>query len=124
MASIDNSGNITCTNNTTFYLYTIYRNSKTGIPYDLTGFTAKMQVKTGNCEEGCSEPTTELSTENGRIVLGGIGGTVIFNIAEEDMAVLPCGQYFYDCIINTGSTKIDYFKGVKSFIIQGGITRE
>ncbi|MGL5113588.1 MAG: hypothetical protein ACRC6O_13225 [Flavobacterium sp.] len=127
MASMDPSGNITCTNNTTFVLNTVFYDENRNL-IDLTGFTAKMQVKTSDgCsegEEGCPKLILELSTENGRIVLGGAAGTVNFIVDEAVMSPISCGRYFYDCIIDTGSTKIDYFKGVKNFIIQGGITGE
>jgi hypothetical protein len=122
MASMDESGNITCTNNTTFYLYSEFYD-KTNNLVNLTGFTAKMQVRTSKCDEDCSKLVIEFSTTNGRIALGGTAGTVIIQASAADMALLPVGQYYYDFILNTGSTEIDYFKGIGTFTIQGGITQ-
>jgi hypothetical protein len=120
MASMDESGNIFCTNNTTFDLYSEFYD-EIGNLINLTGFTAKMQVKTSN-NQSCSDLIIEFSTENGRIILGGIAGTIIIQASKADMSLLPIGQYYYDFVINTGSTEINYFNEVKTFNIQGGIT--
>jgi hypothetical protein len=83
MASMDESGNIFCTNNTTFDLYSEFYD-EIGNLINLTGFTAKMQVKTSN-NQSCSDLIIEFSTENGRIILGGIAGTIIIQASKADM---------------------------------------
>jgi hypothetical protein len=120
--SIDTSGNITYFRNTTFFLDTEYQD-KDGNPIDLTGSTAKMQVRTALCDDVCSELLLELSTANGKIVLGGTAGTVVITDTDDAAQLLPCGQYYYDLIIYTGTQEDQYFKGVKLFIVKEGITR-
>ena len=119
---MDESGNITCTNNATFYLYTIFEDEN-GNLINLTGFTAKMQVRTAKCDQTCSELIIEFSTTNGRIILGGAAGTIIITATTADMLLLPAGQYYYDFILDTGSVEEIYFKGIGTFTIQGGITQ-
>lgn len=119
---MDESGNIFCTNNTTFYLYTEFYDDE-GNPIDLTGADAEMDVRTSKCSEGeCSELIIKFSTANGRIILG--NGTVIFTADVDDIKLINAGSYYYDCIINTGSQIIGYFddQEAKSFNVGGGIT--
>lgn len=82
-----------------------------GTPITLTGYTAKMQVR-------LIPGTTviiELSTVNGRIVLGGIAGTITLTIAATDSAALPPGEYRYDLEMTTGG-------GVVTRLLEGQFT--
>lgn len=60
--------------------------------FNFTGYTAKMQVRklidSTNVE-------VELSTTNGRIILGGTAGTIRLSITDEDTANLAAGSYVY-----------------------------
>ncbi len=119
---MDESGNITCTNNTTFNLYTEFVD-ETGNPVDLTGATGAMDVKSGKWGDPCSQIVLSFTTENDRMIFGGTAGTAIFKVDVADMLPLPAGQYYYDCVINMGSSVEEYFKGVATFTIKEGITK-
>lgn len=120
---MDESGNITCTNNTTFYLYTEFVD-ETGNPVDLTGATGAMDVRTGKWGDPCSELVLRFTTENNRIIFGGdVDNAIVFEVDIADMLPLRAGQYYYDCVINMGSSVEEYFKGVATFTIKEGITK-
>ena len=61
-------------------------------PVDLSGFTAKMQVR----KKPGSPIIIELSTANGRIILGGALGTIDLLISATDTENLIPGMYAYD----------------------------
>lgn len=67
------------------------------VPIDLTGFTARMQLR-----RNFNDPTAdlELTTEDGAITLGGVDGTILIEIASELTAALPIRDtqtsYVYD----------------------------
>lgn len=63
------------------------------IPVDLTGCTARMQVRT---KVGASIPLLSLTTENGGISLGGTAGTINLLIDAEDTAALSWTSGVYD----------------------------
>jgi hypothetical protein len=64
-----------------------------GIPRDLTGCTARMQIRPTR-----ASPIVllELTTENGRLVLGGTAGTIEINVAFEDTAAMTFDCAVYD----------------------------
>lgn len=78
-------------------LITLYDSA--GNPLNLTGYTAKMQIR-----ETYDSPTAilELSTSNGKIVLGGALGTVTLTAAAADMN-FTAEQYVYDLEITSGA---------------------
>lgn len=62
------------------------------LPIDLTGYTAKMQVRAK-----ISDPLIlELSTANSRITLGGANGEIILNVPATVTDTLVAGKYVYD----------------------------
>jgi hypothetical protein len=63
------------------------------VPVDLTGCTARAQIRAT-----VESPNTllELTTENGRIALGGAAGTVALYVSDEDTATLPAGKARWD----------------------------
>jgi hypothetical protein len=67
-----------------------------GNPVDLTGYTALMQIRPRP-----SRPViVELSTENGRIQLGGPAGTIALAITGEDTGELaPTHRAVYDLLL-------------------------
>lgn len=71
-----------------------------GTPVDLTGATARMHIR-----ENVDSSTTliELTTENGRIALGGTAGTIDLTISAVDTAALPKRRGVYDLEIVIGA---------------------
>lgn len=63
------------------------------VPVDLTGCTARMQVRT---KVGASIPLLSLTTENGGISLGGTAGTIGLLIDADDTAELSWTSGVYD----------------------------
>lgn len=55
-------------------------------PVDLTGCTARMQIRTA---VESAEVVLELSTDNGRITLGGAAGTITMRLTAAETAALP-----------------------------------
>lgn len=60
---------------------------------DLTGYTARMQLRTAI---DSPDVVIELTTENGRITLGGVNGTIDLLIDADDTSPLDAGTYRYD----------------------------
>lgn len=69
------------------------------LPINLTGYTARMQVRQ---MPNVYEVIVELTTENGRIALGGSAGTIDLTIAAADTEALPGGEYVYDLELVSG----------------------
>lgn len=67
--------------------------SPSGVPIDLTGCTARMQVRS---EVGSPTVLIELSTVNDRIVLGGANGTTDLYISDEDTAAIAWDGGVFD----------------------------
>lgn len=89
-----------------------------GDPISLVGWTARMQVR------GLPSSTStviELTTENGRIALGGAAGTVTLTITAADTATLPSGVMKYDLELVTGSTVERLLMG--TFTVRGEVSR-
>lgn len=64
-----------------------------GIPRDLTGCTARMQIRPTRAS---STVLLELTTENDRLVLGGTAGTIELSVSFEDTAALTFDHAVYD----------------------------
>lgn len=89
---------------------TVYNDLAREDPVDLTGYTARMMVRSDY-----ENPTAliDMTTSNGRIALGGAAGTITLLISATDTAALTKGDYVYDLELVTGS--------VVTRIIQGKI---
>lgn len=76
-------------------------------PIDLTGWEARMQLR-----RTIASPTIEfsLTTDNGRLSLGGVNGTVTMAISAIDTATLS-GRYFYDLELVNGAQVVRYLQG-------------
>ena len=74
---------------------------------NLTGYTAKMQLK----KNYGGAVVFELSTENSRILLGGAGGTVSLELAPEETAGLLAGNYVYDLELTNGGVVRKLIRG-------------
>lgn len=96
------------------------RNDVTGAitPIDLTGATARMQVRRRVRE---TAHLVELTTENGRITLGGKNGTIQLNLSPSDTQGLLAGKAFYDFELISGAVVDRLFSG--EFHITPEITR-
>jgi hypothetical protein len=69
---------------------------------DLTGYTARMDIK----KDSDSSSILNLTTENNRISLGGIAGTISLSVAATDTDPLIAGTYNYDLELVSGSSVI------------------
>ena len=100
---------------------TIYQPAVLGasaVPVDLTGYSARMQVRP---ETESSEVLVELTTENGRLTLGGAAGTIVMEI-EADVTETFDNDGVYDLeIYNTDGKVYRVIKG--RFVIQPEVTR-
>lgn len=67
--------------------------SPLGVPIDLTGCVARMQVRP---EIESSTVLVELTTENGRILLGGVDGTLILELDPATTAAFDWDSGVYD----------------------------
>lgn len=108
--------NIVAEQGTTFTLsFTI---DTDGTPWNLTGYTAAMQVRP------FLESTTkifDLTSGNG-ITLGGSNGTVTVSISAQDMTNATAGRHVYDLELTTGSTVTKILTG--RFTIIPEVTRD
>lgn len=87
-----------------YYAWTIYQGATNILPltyYDpdgvtpinLTGYSARLQVREGYDSE---EALIDLDSDGGGIVLGGAAGTVEITISEEESAELDFDRAVYD----------------------------
>ena len=75
---------------------------KTGtpaVPVILTGYTARMQLRRAAGEA----VAVELTTENGRITLGGITGEIALSIDAVTTAALTPARYAFDLELVSGA---------------------
>jgi hypothetical protein len=68
-------------------------NDSAGEPVDLTDHTARMHIREAYDSE---DALIELTTENGRITLGGTAGTIVLYISDEDTEALDFSSARYD----------------------------
>jgi hypothetical protein len=78
-----------------------------GVIINLTGYTAKMQVR----KAFGGALGFELSTQNDRILLGGATGTVALEMAPDETAALPAGNFVYDLELTDGGTVRKLIRG-------------
>lgn len=72
-------------------------------PYNLTGYTARMHVRT---LANAASTVVELTTENSRISLGGAAGTVTLTIPATVTANITPGLYVYDLELVSASNVV------------------
>lgn len=95
-------------------------NDPAGQPINLTGFTARMQIR-GYDES--PDVWLELTTQNGGIVLGGIDGTVMIEATASDTAgILNNGFYDILLIPPSGEEGADRFLEGK-VVVDSEVTR-
>ena len=90
-----------------------------GSSINLTGFTARMSLRT-DIED--SSAILSLTTENGRIALGGGAGTITLTVSASDTAALTAGNGVYDLeIVSSGGVVTRLIEG--SYTISREVTR-
>lgn len=77
----------------TFMEQVTWKAGQPAAPVDLTGCTARAQVR---AEIEAPDVLLDLTTENGRIELGGATGTVTIKITAEDTAAITWTEGVYD----------------------------
>ena len=100
---------------------TIYQPAVLGasaVPVDLTGYSARMQVRP---ETDASATLVELTTENGRITLGGVAGTIELFIDAETTATIDRDGVYDLEIYNAAGTVYRVIKG--RFVLDPEVTR-
>lgn len=80
-------------------------------PINLTGFTARMDIK----KDVNSAAILNLTNANGRITLGGAAGTITLSIPAANTDTLVAGSYKYDLEVVSGA-------GVVTRLLEGNIT--
>ena len=100
--AISGSYNITCDQGATFKR-TITWTNQAKTPYNLTGYTARMQVRS---TASASNVELELTTANSRIVLGGTAGTIQLTVPAVTTAALTPGLYVYDLELVSGGGEV------------------
>lgn len=87
-----------------------------GAAYDFTGCTARMQLR----DAATGALILELSTANGRIVLGSTDPNIVLHVEETDLAALAPAKASWDLLIlyPTGHTVAFPLEGVAT-ITQG-----
>jgi hypothetical protein len=86
-------------------------------PVDLTGFTARMSLKSQGTQ------ALSLTTANSRIVLGGVEGSIVLSVDAVTTATLLAGSYAYDLeLVSSDATPV-VTRLLKGFVnISGNIT--
>lgn len=83
-----------------------------GANVNLSGFSARMQIRP---TAASATTTLSLTTENGRIALGGTAGTITLTISATDTAAITAGRYVYDLeLVSAG--------GIVTRLLQGIVT--
>ena len=87
------------------------------VPVDLTGFTARMSLKSQGTQ------ALSLTTANSRIVLGGVAGSIVLSVDAVTTATLLAGSYAYDLeLVSSDATPV-VTRLLKGFVnISGNIT--
>lgn len=94
------------------YSHNIYWKSPSGVAIDLTGATAKMQLRSS-----VDSPIVilELSSANGRITIDPLLGKISLNVSSTDTTLLPAGKYVYDL-------EVFFYGGTVIRLIEGKVT--
>lgn len=109
--------NITAEQGATFTRVITWRDFA-GDLIDLTGYTARMQVRN---DYTSSTTVLSLTTENGQITLGGALGTVTLLVSATDMSALSALNFIYDLEMVNGGTVTRLVEG--TFMVNAEVTR-
>jgi hypothetical protein len=94
------------------FSYTLTLTDNVGAPLDLTGYTARMQIR-----QAVQAPNAliSLTTENGRISITPLTGVIELSIEAEATATLNFQNGVYDLEIESAG-------GIVTRIVQGAVT--
>lgn len=106
-----------CEQGATFQLPLVWRDTN-GSPIDLTGYTARMEVRK-NKTSGTVLVT--LTTENGRITLGGTNGKIDLEIEAATTEEFTAGIYMYDLNLMIADKVYRLMEG--TFTVSGEVTQ-
>jgi hypothetical protein len=88
-------------------------------PVDLTGYTARMQVRE---KYTSTQKILDLTTENGGITLGGDEGTISIDVSALVSATIIPKTYVYDIeLVSSGSIVTRLLEG--QFVVTPEVTR-
>jgi hypothetical protein len=87
-------------------------------PVDLTGYTARMQVREKHISNVYN---LNLTTENGGIVLGDDEGTILLTASATDTSEIIAKEYVYDLELDSGGEVLRLIEG--KFIVTPEVTR-
>lgn len=102
--------NITMDQGAQWTLTVVYDNNN-GTPIDLTGYTARMQVRP---KFGADNAVLTLSSVSGGIVITPLTGTLNLTATTAQTADIPGGFYVYDLEIDNA--------GIVTRLMQGSVT--
>lgn len=88
------------------------------VPVNLTGYTARMQVRENHAS---ATVIVELTTENTRITLGGALGTILLTIPASITEDLVPKEYVYDLELISGTNVYRLVEG--KFLVTPEVTR-
>lgn len=93
--------NLTIYQGATFEMVGIWKAGKTPVPVDLTGCKARAHIR---ADVDAPQVLLELTTENGRVQLGGATGTVTLNLSDSETAAInwPDGVYDLEVVFPSG----------------------
>lgn len=95
--------NITILQGATLEDVTTWRAGTPSVPVNLTGCTARMQVRRKITD---ADPLLSLTTENGGITLGGTAGTVTISMSATATAAIDWKGGVYDLEIQFGDGRV------------------
>lgn len=88
------------------------------VPVNLTGYTARMQVRDTHSSTAI---VVELTTENTRISLGGSLGTIMLTIPASVTTDIAAKEYVYDLELVSGTNVYRIVEG--KFLVTPEVTR-
>jgi hypothetical protein len=93
--------NMVCPQGSTFNQELTY--SINAVNVDLTGYSARMHIRATYTS---TTPTASLTTENGKIALGGSAGTITVNIPSSETTNFVAKEYVYDLELVSPSLEV------------------
>ena len=78
-----------------------------GNAVNLSGYTAAIDIR--EAKSRSADLILTLTTENGRLLLGGAGGTIRRLLTPTNTLIIPVGDWWYDLkLVAGGGTPVDY----------------
>ncbi len=90
-----------------------------GTAIDLSGYTARMQVRT---TANAASIVISLTTENSRIAVDGAAGTVTLILTPAETDALPADAYVYDLELVSGTGDVQRLLEGR-FVVSRNVTR-